>query len=185
MRVKGRQLVGTVVRRPGGGKRAHTRKERSDRSKLCVFENGPFFIFQPWYILQGWNLIRDRPRRQRQCDTQWPQGAAKRVGARSRKTTQGGGSALSGKAGTQASETVHGTVLRHAVANTLKEHMLLDDYAPFVLSALPCALLQDVRLLTRQNHDFAEFRRVSQSFCEIMNVLLPFSARLNIAHWKQ
>ena len=73
MRVTGRQLVGTVVRPPGGGKRAHTRKERSDRSKLCVFENGPFFSFQPWYILQGWNLIRDRPRRQGQCDTQWPQ----------------------------------------------------------------------------------------------------------------
>ena len=85
--------------------------------------------------------------------------------------------------GTQASETVHGTILRPAVANTLKEHMLLDDYATFVLSALPCALLQDVRLLTRQNHDFAKFRRVSQSFCEIMSVLLRFSARLNIASW--
>ena len=46
-------------------------------------------------------------------------GAAKRVGARGRKTTQGVGSALSGKAGTQASETVHGTVLRYSVAMSL------------------------------------------------------------------
>ena len=38
---------------------ADTRKEQSDQCKLCIFENGPFFIFQPWYILQGWNLIRD------------------------------------------------------------------------------------------------------------------------------
>ena len=38
---------------------AETRKEQSDQGKLCIFENGPFFIFQPWYILQGWNLIRD------------------------------------------------------------------------------------------------------------------------------
>ena len=30
---------------------AETRKEQSDQ--------GPFFNFQPWYILQGWNLIRD------------------------------------------------------------------------------------------------------------------------------
>ena len=38
---------------------AESRKEQSDQSKLCMFENGPFFIFQPWYIPQGWNLIRD------------------------------------------------------------------------------------------------------------------------------
>ena len=89
-----------------------------------MFENGPFFIFQPWYILQGWNFKRDHFRH------------------------EGAG-----------------------LANTLKEQMLLDDYSRFVPLALPCALLQDVRLLTRKNHDFAEFRRVSQSFCEIMSVL--------------
>ena len=37
-----------------------SRKDQSDQCKLCMFENGPFFIFQPWYIIfQGWNLIRD------------------------------------------------------------------------------------------------------------------------------
>ena len=38
---------------------ADTRKEQSDQCKLCIFGNGPFFISQPWYILQGWNLIKD------------------------------------------------------------------------------------------------------------------------------
>ena len=26
--------------------RADTRKEQSDQSQLCIYENGPFFIFQ-------------------------------------------------------------------------------------------------------------------------------------------
>ena len=38
---------------------ADTRKEQSDQGKLCIFENCLFFIFQPWYVLQAWNLIRD------------------------------------------------------------------------------------------------------------------------------
>ena len=38
---------------------AETTKEQSDQCKLYIFENGPFFISRPWYILQGWNLIRD------------------------------------------------------------------------------------------------------------------------------
>ncbi len=36
-----------------------SRNEQSDQGKLCIFENCPFFISQPWYIHQGWNLIRD------------------------------------------------------------------------------------------------------------------------------
>ena len=114
-----------------------SRKEQSDQVKLCMFENGPFFIFQPWCILQGWNLIRDNFR------------------------DQGVG-----------------------LANKLKEQMLLDEYPAFVPLALPCALLQDVRLLTRWNHDFAEFRRVSPSSYGITSVLLRFSAQLNVAPWE-
>ena len=36
-----------------------SRKEQSDQDQIMMFENGTCFISQPWYILQGWNLIRD------------------------------------------------------------------------------------------------------------------------------
>ena len=74
MRVNGQHWFGTVVWRPSDGRR--TQRGRAGRlNKLCVFENGPFFIFQPWPILQGWNLQKGPPREaetQRQSDTETP-----------------------------------------------------------------------------------------------------------------
>ena len=33
-----------------------SRKDQSDQGKLCMFENCPFVIFQPWSMYQGWKI---------------------------------------------------------------------------------------------------------------------------------
>ena len=66
-----RHWVGTVVWRPSDGRRTH--RERAGRlNKLRIFENGPFFIFQPW---PGMEFKKGPPRdaeTQTQSDTETP-----------------------------------------------------------------------------------------------------------------